>query len=599
MENEKNKKGSVFGLFKSPYAKSLIKKYAGSYLIGILILVVIDYLQTDQPLIVTEAINAITEGTFTGDIVRETITRLVIIAIAVFLGRIGWRWFIFGSARKIERDMRNDLYTHLQTMDQEFFHEHKAGEIMAYMSSDIETVRMAFAVTVMMGLDTITIGITTIYKMITKIDLRLSLLCFIPMIMVILVSTFIGREMHKRYLARQKAFDALSDFVQEKLNGMKVIKAFVQEEREWREFDKVNMETRKKNIREAKTQAFMWPFMRMIAGLSMAMAVGYGGYIALIGRIDIGQFSGFIMYLNMLIWPMAAIGRIINLMTRGSASMKRLEAILNAEPGIKDCPEAKHVEGSPDGRIEAKGLTFAYNGEDGNVLKDVNFTVEKGQTLGIVGRTGSGKTTLVNLMMRVFDPPRDMLYIGGREIHEIPLKDLRSAIGYVPQDNFLFSDTISANIAFGDHSKTQYDIEKAAAVACVHDNIIDFTDGYETLIGERGVSLSGGQKQRISIARALILDPEILILDDSVSAVDTDTEEQILRHLKETRSGKTNIIIAHRISTLQNADKIIVIDGNTVAECGTHEELLAINGIYADMYNRQLLEKMKKEEYAL
>ena len=596
---KKEKKGSVFGLFKSPYAKSLMKKYAGSYLIGIIILIIIDYLQTDQPLIVTNAVNAITDGVFTGKIVTETVVRLVIIAIAVFLGRIGWRWFIFGSARKIERDMRNDLYTHLQTMDQEYFHEHKAGEIMAYMSSDIETVRMAFATTVMMGLDTITIGITTIYKMITKIDLRLSLLCFIPMIMVIFVSTFIGREMHKRYLARQKAFDALSDFVQEKLNGMKVIKAFVQEEKEWREFDKVNMEARKKNIREAKTQAFMWPFMRMIAGLSMALAVGYGGYIALIGRIDVGQFSGFIMYLNMLIWPMAAVGRIINIMTRGSASMTRLEAVLGAEAGIKDWPDAKHIEGSPDGRIEAKGLTFAYNDEDGDVLKNVSFTVEKGQTLGIVGRTGAGKTTLVNLMMRVFDPPKDMLYIGGREIHDIPLKDLRSAIGYVPQDNFLFSDTISANIAFGDRSKSQYDIEQAAAIACVHDNIIDFTDGYNTLIGERGVSLSGGQKQRISIARALILDPEILILDDSVSAVDTDTEEQILHHLKETRSGKTNIIIAHRISTLQNADKIIVIDGNTIAECGTHNELVALNGIYADMYNRQLLEKMKKEEYAL
>ena len=599
MKNKESSKGSVFGLFRSPYAKSLMKKYAGSYLIGIIILIIIDYLQTDQPLIVTNAINAITDGVFTGKIVTETVVRLVIIAVAVFLGRIGWRWFIFGSARKIERDMRNDLYTHLQTMDQEYFHEHKAGEIMAYMSSDIETVRMAFATTVMMGLDTITIGITTIYKMITKIDLRLSLMCFVPMIMVIFVSTFIGREMHKRYLARQKAFDALSDFVQEKLNGMKVIKAFVQEEKEWREFDKVNMETRKKNIREARTQAFMWPFMRMIAGLSMALAVGYGGYIALQGRIDVGQFSGFIMYLNMLIWPMAAVGRIINIMTRGSASMTRLEAVLDAEASIKDSPDAKHIEGSPDGRIEAKGLTFAYNEEDGDVLKDISFTVEKGQTLGIVGRTGAGKTTLVNLMMRVFDPPKGMLYVGGREIHEIPLKDLRSAIGYVPQDNFLFSDTISANIAFGDRTKSQYDIEQAAAVACVHDNIIEFTDGYDTLIGERGVSLSGGQKQRISIARALILDPEILILDDSVSAVDTDTEEQILRHLKETRSGKTNIIIAHRISTLQNADKIIVIDGSTIAECGNHEELLAKNGIYADMYNRQLLEKMKKEEYAL
>jgi len=598
MNTEKKEKGSITGIFKSPYARSFLKKYKWSYLIGIIILVVIDYLQTDQPLIVSTAIDAIEKGTFTGAIVTQTLVRLIIIAAVVFAGRIGWRWFIFGAARKIEKDMRNDLFRHLQTLDQTFFQEHKAGEIMAYLSSDIEAIRMSFAVTVMMGLDTLTIGISTMYKMITQIDLKLSIVAFVPMILVVFVSTFMGGVIHKRYLARQKAFDALSDFVQEKLNGMKVIKAFVQEEKEWVQFDKVNSESRTKNIKEAKVQAFMWPFMRMIAGLSMAIAIGYGGYIAYIGRIGIGQFSGFIMFLNMLIWPMAAIGRIINILSRGSASMSRLENVLHAQPAIKDCDDAVSM-GIPEGSIEARNLTFHYGEETKNALENVSFKLEKGQTLGIVGRTGCGKTTLVNLLMRVFDPDRDMLYIGGREIHTIPLKDLRQTIGYVPQDNFLFSDTISANIAFGDSTKSQLDIEDAAKAACVHDNIMDFTDGYKTLVGERGVSLSGGQKQRISIARALILDPEILILDDSVSAVDTDTEEQILRHLKETRKGKTNIIIAHRISTLQNADKIIVIDGGRIAETGTHDELVAQNGIYADMYNRQLLEKMKKEEFAL
>ena len=343
----------------------------------------------------------------------------------------------------------------------------------------------------------------------------------------------------------------------------------------------------------------MFPFMRMVAGLSMAIAIGYGGYIAVIGRISVGEFSGFLMFLNMLVWPMACVGRIINLLTRGSASMKRIQDVLDAQADISDWPEAEE-EGSdepPEGSIEARDLCFSYPGTDTPVLDHVSFKLEKGQTLGIIGRTGEGKTTLVNLLLRVFEPGKDMIYIGGREIHSIPLRTLRSSIGYVPQDTFLFSDTVARNISFGDRSRTQQEIEHAAELACVHDNIKEFSDGYETIVGERGVSVSGGQKQRIAIARALILNPEILILDDSVSAVDTDTEEKILRHLREERAGKTNIIIAHRISTLQDADKIIVLDGGRIAEEGNHAQLMEVNGIYADMYRRQLLEKMKKEEF--
>lgn len=602
---EKKPKGSVMGIFKSPYARHFLGKYKWSYLVGILILIVIDLVQTDVPLIMGDSINIIDEvilGTGTladpmGEITRQVL-RLAGIAALVFVGRIGWRWFIFGSARKIERDMRNDLYSHLQTLSASFFQEHKAGEVMAYMTSDIETVRMVFAVTVMMGLDTLVIGVSTLYKMITRIDLRLSIVAFIPMILVAVTTTILGNEMHRRFTRKQEAFSDLSDFVQEKLGGIKVIKAFVQEQKEWAAFEKVNQDTKQANIREAKLQAFMWPFMRMVAGISMALAVAYGGYIAILGRIDAGQFSSFIMFLNSLVWPMAAIGRIINIMTRGSASMTRLETILNAETDICDGPQAVSL-GTPEGTVEARHLTFTYPGGDKPVLENVSFRLEKGQTLGIVGRTGSGKTTLVNLLMRVFDPVEDMLYVGGREIHTIPLHDLRAACGYVPQDNFLFSDTVAANIAFGDRTKTQADVEEAAKQACVHDNIIDFPQGYETMVGERGVSLSGGQKQRIAIARALILDPEILILDDSVSAVDTDTEEKILQHLREHRKGKTNIIVAHRISTLQDADQIIVIDEGRIAERGNHESLLAQGGIYADLYHRQLLEKMKKEEYAL
>lgn len=599
MAQKKERKAGIMDILRSPYARGFFKKYKWSYLIGMAILIIIDAAQTEVPRIVGLVIDGIRDTSIDDSGFASSIIKMLLIAVIVLVGRIGWRYCIFGASRKIERDMRNDLFSHLNTLPISFFHEHNAGEIMAYMTNDIEAIRMTFAVTIMMGLDMITIGLTTLIKMITQIDLSLSLITVIPLSMVAFVSMFVGREMHKRFTKRQEVFAKVSDFVQEKLSGIKVVKAFVQEEKEIAAFEAVNSESRTANIRDARIQAFMFPFMHMIAGCSMAIAIAYGGYIAILGKISVGDFSAFVQYLNMLVWPIASIGRIINVVTRGSASLKRVEAILHTESDIKDALPEVTASGHISGEIEARELTFRYAGTDKDILKDISFHVEPGQTLGIVGRTGAGKTTLVNLLLRISDPDNDMLYVGGQEIHTIPLEKLRSSIGYVMQDNFLFSDTISNNIAFGDHSKTFEEIEAAAKMACVHENIVDFPDGYETMVGERGVSLSGGQKQRISIARALILDPEILILDDALSAVDTDTEEKILENLRALRKGKTNIIIAHRISTLQDADKIIVIDGARIIEEGSHDQLVAQGGMYAELYRKQLLEKMKKEEYKL
>ena len=598
MEKQKARKAGIMDILRSPYAQRFIRKYKWSYLIGMAVLIVIDLAQTEVPIIVGNVIDGIELQTIDQSGFVNAVLRMAAIAAMVLAGRIAWRYCIFGAARKIERDMRNDLFSHLNTLPSSYFHEHKAGEIMAYMTNDIEAVRMTFAVTIMMGLDTLAIGLATMAKMVFEIDLRLSIVAILPMSLVAVVSTFVGREMHKRFTRRQEAFSKVADFVQEKLNGVKVIKAFVQEQKECLAFEAVNMDSRVANIREAKLQAFMFPFMHMIAGCSMAIAIGYGGYIAILGQISVGDFSAFIQYLNMLVWPIASIGRVINVITRGSASLKRIEKVLQTESDIPDLIPAGE-ETPLRGDICVKNLTFRYPGTQKDVLRDISFEVKRGETLGIVGRTGAGKTTLADLLLRVDDPGQDMIYIGGQEIHSVSLKTLRRTMGYVMQDNFLFSDTVRNNIAFGDRSKTFEEIVAAAKAACVHENIMDFADGYETMVGERGVSLSGGQKQRIAIARALILDPEILILDDAVSAVDTDTEEQILRNLNTLRAGKTNIIIAHRISTLQHADKIIVLSGGTITEMGNHAELVALGGIYADLYHRQLLEKMKKEEYAL
>lgn len=594
MISQKNSKKTIF-FIKSNYIKKFFKKYKYNYFFGIIALLTVDYVQTWVPLIVGNVIDELKLGKFDSSLISKSVFYLLTIAFTIYVGRILWRYFIFGSSRSIERDIRNDMFRHLEKMSAKYYQNHNPGEIMAHMTNDLDAVRMTLGPGILTLFDVLALGTITVYKMIVKIDPLLTVVTIIPLMMIAVSVRLMGREMHKRFSGKQEAFAELSDFVQENLTGIKVIKSFVQEDKSIKSFENVNKNTYNKNMNLIKLQALIHPYMHMISGLALAIAIGYGGYLTIYGRISLGEFTAFIQYLGMLVWPMMAIGITINAFTMGSASLERIENILNEPVNIKDSDKTLPINNF-DGNIEIKNLNFKYPDTDKNVLSNINVTLRKGQTLGIIGRTGSGKTTLVNLLLRIFDPEDKSIFIGGYDILSIPLHILRKNIGYVPQDNFLFSDTISNNIDFGIREENDEKIILAAKSAVVHNNIVEFKHGYNTLVGERGVSLSGGQKQRISIARALIKDPEILILDDSVSAVDTDTEEKILMHLKEKRKNKTNIIIAHRISTIQDSDLIIVLDEGKIFESGKHSELLQNKGLYNSIYEKQLLEKMIEQE---
>lgn len=593
MNHTKNNKSR--GFMKSKYIRVYFKKYLINYILGVIALIIVDIAQTRVPIIVGNVIDGLELKNIDMSTVKSSILLLFFIAGVMYVGRIVWRFFIFGTSRSIERDVRNDMFNHLEKMSAKYYQKHTPGEIMAYMTNDLDAVRMSLAQGILTLFDVIALGTLTLFNMITEIDLLLTVAAVIPLLLIALSARFMGREMFSRFSSKQESFADLSNFVQEKLSGIKVIKSFVQESKVIMSFEKTNKNTYNKNMKLLKLQTIMHPFMQLVSGLALAIAIGYGGYITIQGRITLGDFTAFIAYLGMLVWPMMAIGIMINIFTMGAASLERIENILGEHAEISDNEntiKAKNFEGN----IEVRNLNYKYPETDKYVLESINFKINKGQTLGIIGRTGSGKTTLVNLLLRVFEPEKNTVFIDGNDILTLPLHTLRKNIGYVPQDNFLFSDTIANNIDFGLRSNNRDKIIDAAKCAVVHDNIVDFKDGYDTIIGERGVSLSGGQKQRISIARALIKEPEILILDDSVSAVDTDTEEKILHHLNNTRNNKTNIIIAHRISTIQDADLIIVLDEGRIVEQGTHIELLKNKGLYHSIFEKQLLEKMLEEQ---
>lgn len=578
------------------FAWHYIKKYGLSYLLGIAALLVVDDLNVYIPQLTGEITDGLGSQTLTAVDIRSLVLNILLIGTGIAIGRFCWRFFIFRPARAIERDMREDLFSHLEKLSMRYYNEHKTGDLMAHFTNDLQAIRMLLGMTVVSAFDATVMLVLVLYKMVVYVSPKLTVVAVLPLLIIVYGDYLYGKVMHKRFLEKQEAFSDLTDQVQEGVSGIRVIKAFVQERKELAEFARVNLMNKDKNMGVVQVRALFIPILDLVVGVSGLLTLLYGGYLAIAGDITIGQFVAFNSYISMLVWPMLAVGECVTYISQGMASLKRILDIQNEEPDIVDGPDVKPIQGLR-GEIDLDDLSFAYPDQESvPVLEHIRVHVEPGETLAIIGRTGSGKSTLANLMLRMYDTKSDMIRIDGYPMCQIPLHVLRTDIAYVPQDNFLFSDTLENNIAFGAELKTREAVYEAARNACIHSNIIEFPEGYDTVVGERGVTLSGGQKQRSSIARALMKDAPILILDDALSAVDTDTEEQILHNLKKNRAGKTTLIIAHRISTIQNADHILVLDEGRGAEYGTHEELMALRGIYYSIYEKQQLEKQLSEE---
>lgn len=571
-----------------------VKRHKWQYIGGIITLFAVDFFNLMIPQITGVITDGLAGHTMGMEQVMQNLAKLIGLGTLLALGRFLWRYFLFGAARHIQYEMRNGMFEKLETMSVEYFNEHKTGDLMSRFTNDLNAVRMAIGMAVISAFDATVMAVMVIGQMMYYVNVKLTLLAIIPMIFIAAGEFYYGREMRRRFKEKQEAVSDLTDQVQESISGIRVVKAFVQEKEEKEAFARANAYAREKNMAVARLGAVVMPLLDVVIGVSSLVTLLYGGYLAITGEITLGRFVAFNQYIGMLVWPMLAAGESITSLSQGLASTKRIQEIFDEKPEIFDDETVKPA-GVIHGEITFDHLTFLHQGHSEPTLKDICLEVPAGTTLAIVGRTGNGKTTLVNLLLHLYNTQRGMIRIDGRDINSIPLKELRENIAYVPQDNFLFSDTLRHNIAFGveDEERGEADpeaVERAARAACVHDNIIAFPDGYDTIVGERGVTLSGGQKQRSSIARALLKDATILILDDALSAVDTDTEKQILENLRKNREGKTTILIAHRISTIQNADCIVVLENGEIRERGNHEELMAQKGIYYEMFEKQQLE---------
>ncbi|AQY51013.1 ABC transporter ATP-binding protein/permease [Listeria weihenstephanensis FSL R9-0317] len=566
------------------------KEQKKSYIIGVSLLFMITLLQLVPPKILGMSVDALTKDTLTKSNLWLWMGILLGAAILAYIGRYFWRMMIFGSDNKLQRQLRLRLFEHLSKMSPFFFQRYRTGDLMAHATNDIAAVQQVAGFGVLTLCDSILTGSTVIATMAITIDWRLTLIALLPMPLMVWGSSVLGRKLHDRFHGAQAEFSKLNDKTQESLSGIKVTKTFGQEAEDIADFAKQTDAVVEQNIKVAKVDALFDPMISIIVGISFVLSLGFGSKFVMEGTLSIGQVIAFTNYLFLLIWPMLAFGFLFNVIQRGNASYDRLNTLLNEPEDVKD--ESGAIDKVPSGDIDFQLKAFTYPDEEKPVLADIDFQLKAGGTLGIVGRTGSGKTTLLKLLMREYDDYEGEIVFDGEKIQCYTVRSLRNAIGYVPQDQFLFSTTVRENIRFGNPELSQEDVERTAEMVSVHQDITEFTDGYDTVVGERGVSLSGGQKQRLAIARALIMNPELLILDDALSAVDAKTEEQILQNLKRNRADKTTIISAHRLSSVEHANLIIVIDKGQIVERGTHTELIALDGWYAEMFRNQQLEEL-------
>jgi len=557
-------------------------RYRWRLLAGVLALFVVDALQLIAPLIVLRAVDDLVAGTG-AHLVRYALY-LTGIAIVVFGFRFVWRILLFGAGRLIERDMRNRLYAHLLKLSPAYYVEHPTGDLMAHATNDLEAVRRSCSMGVLMASDAVIMISFSLAAMI-GISPLLALYAFIPLPFITVAVMGFGRLIHRRFERAQAAFSTLTERVREALSGIRLLRGFAREEGIAGAFSVTNRENVEANLSLTRVWGVFEPMVGLLAGLGAAIVVWFGGRGVLGGTLTLGGLVAFTSYLGMMVWPMMAIGMIVNTLQQGAASMKRLDKIFAEMPDITSPP--KPIPLPPSRRIEFRDLTFAYPGTDRPALHDVNLVVEEGMTLGVVGLTGSGKSTLVRLLPRLYDPPPGTVLLGGADIRELDLAELRGQVGMVPQDVFLFSATLRENIAYGRPDASEDEVRKAARLAGLAEEIASFPDGLDTLVGERGVTLSGGQRQRVGIARALLLDPPILVLDDVLSSVDAQVEEAILGHLRGVLRQRTAIVVAHRISAVRDADHIIVLDGGRLAEQGDHSRLVRRGSLYARLNELQ------------
>jgi ATP-binding cassette subfamily B multidrug efflux pump len=572
--------------------KPYLARYKRQYAVGMICLVIVQAVGIVPPLIIKAAIDAISAGLSSRRLLFYA-ALLLGIALAKAFFQFWMRWILIGISRDAEYDIRNDLFRHLMRLSARYYTETPTGELMSKLTNDLNAVRNLIGPGIMYSASTLAVGIATVGVML-HLDWQLTLLALAPMPLVSVTVKFFGQAIHDRFEKIQEMYSRLTEKVRENLSGVRVIRAFTQEEAEEAQFDGLNREFVQKNQGLIWITSLMWPGMALLFAVAFMLIMVVGGRHVISGRITVGTFAAFNVYLLYLIWPIIALGWVVNILQRGLASLGRLNLIFQAQPDIDDRDVPPQPVSSLGGEIEFRNLTFSYNGKP--ILRNLNLRIPAGRTVAIVGATGSGKTTLVSLIPRLYDAPPGTVLVDGIPIRQVPLRVLREAIGFVPQETFLFSETIRENVKFGTPVAADSEVERAAEISNILPEIRGFPRAFETMVGERGLTLSGGQKQRTAISRAVIRDPRILILDDALSSVDTYTEEKILGQLTGVMAGRTTLLISHRVSTIRNADEIVVLHDGEIVERGRHEELLARNGHYTDLYTKQLIEEELEKE---